>query len=141
MKGRAAQIDICTSPRMCYALPSQGMSRISRRKFLQLGALALPAIGSTEQTRLRETNLKLNPDGGCRFIHFSDLHYQGDENFAEVVRAINELKPDFVCFTGDLVEDRRYAAEALCFIREIRAPVYGIPGNHDYWSRAPFSRI
>jgi predicted MPP superfamily phosphohydrolase len=125
---------------MCYALPSQGMSRISRRKFLQLGALAVPAMAGTQQERLRETNLKLNPEGGCRFVHFSDLHYQGDENLAShTVRAINELRPDFVCFTGDLVEDRSYLAEALRFIREIQVPVYGVPGNHDYWSRAPFS--
>ncbi|MDQ2824229.1 MAG: metallophosphoesterase [Verrucomicrobiota bacterium] len=116
------------------------MSRISRRKFLQLGGLALPAIAGIEPERLRETNLQLNRDGNCRFVHFSDLHYQGDENLAsETVRAINQLGPDFVCFTGDLVEDRSYLPEALRFIREIRAPVYGIPGNHDYWSRAPFS--
>ena len=38
-----------------------------------------------------------------------------------------------------LLEERRFANEALRFIRAIKSPVYGIPGNHDYWSRAPFS--
>ncbi len=120
------------------------MSRISRRKFLGLGAFALPAILGldacfVEPTRLRLRNLKLSDESTCRFVHFSDFHYSGDSEYAaEVVGAINKLEPDFVCFTGDLVEDRSYAAEALSFVREIHAPVYGIPGNHDYWSRAPF---
>ncbi|MEY2440081.1 MAG: uncharacterized protein QOI34_1466, partial [Verrucomicrobiota bacterium] len=71
--------------------------------------------------------------------HFSDFHYKGDEYYAaEVVARINQLKPDFVCFTGDLVEDKAFLSEALSFIRGIKTPVYGIPGNHDYWSGASF---
>src|SRR6266550_5339345 len=111
------------------------MSRISRRKFLTLGALALPAVAIVDAfaiapDRLRVTNLKLNESGNCRFIHFSDLHYAGDRPFVEkVIDTINALAPAFVCFTGDLVEDRKFSAEALHFIRQIKAPVYGIPGN------------
>ena len=121
------------------------MSRISRRKFLTLGAFALPAIAVADAfevapTRLRVSNLKLNESGRCRFVHFSDLHYTGDTHYAaEVVRTINELQPAFACFTGDLIEDRRYVPEALSFIQQINAPVYGIPGNHDYWCQAPFA--
>ena len=55
-----------------------------------------------------------------------------------MVRTINELKPEFVCFTGDIVENKRFLPEALDFIRQINAPVYGNPGNHDYWSGASF---
>jgi uncharacterized protein len=125
-------------------LASQGMSGISRRNFLKLGVLALPlAVGGdaglARSYRLRVTDLKLNAAGKCRFVHFSDFHYTGDASYAaEVVDSINHLRPNFVCFTGDLVEDRSFANEALGFIREIKSPVYGIPGNHDYWSRAPF---
>ena len=121
------------------------MSRISRRKFLSFGALALPGIVGADAlmlapTRLRVSKLKLNASGKCRFVHFSDFHYAGDAHYAaEVTDTINELKPEFVCFTGDLVEDRQYAAEALGFIRRIKAPVYGIPGNHDYGSRSPLN--
>jgi hypothetical protein len=32
---------------------------------------------------------------------------------AEVVRTINALAPEFVCFTGDLVEDARFAPKRL----------------------------
>lgn len=121
------------------------MSKITRRKFLGLTALALPAAlganaGFIESTTLRVTKLKLpGGPGDCRFVHFTDFHYKGDASYAaEMVRTINELAPEFVCFTGDLVEDARFAPEALGFIRQIRAPVFGSPGNHDYWSQVPF---
>src|SRR5439155_21789465 len=57
----------------------------------------------------------------------------------EVISTINELDPEFVCFTGDLVENSHYLEEALGFISQIKVPVYGSPGNHDYWCGAPFS--
>ena len=120
---------------------------ITRRKFLSLGALALPAVagvdaGLVESTSLRITNLNLRSDPKCRFVHFTDFHHDGDIAYAsEVIGAINELKPDFVCFTGDLVEDSCFLPEALDFIRQIRAPVYGNPGNHDYGSGASFQEV
>jgi predicted MPP superfamily phosphohydrolase len=123
------------------------MSNISRRKFLGLGALALPAVlgadsAAFETTALRVTKLDRGT-GNCRFVHFSDFHYKGDADYAaEVVRSINELAPEFVCFTGDVVEEARFAPEAFEFIRQITAPVYGTPGNHDYQSgvsRADFT--
>jgi hypothetical protein len=120
------------------------MSRITRRKFLGLTALALPAAmgaDSTafETTSLRVTKLQRGP-GASRFVHFTDFHYRGDTDYAaELVRTINGLKPDFVCFTGDLVEEPAFAPAAFEFIRQIDAPVYGIPGNHDYQSGVPFA--
>ena len=108
-----------------------------------LGGLALPAVLGAdarwiEPRRLRVTTF--NRGHMHRFVHFTDFHHKGDTQYAaEVVRTINELAPQFVCFTGDLVEDRAFAAEALNFIREIKAPVYGSPGNHDYACRAPFA--
>lgn len=119
------------------------MSKITRRKFLGLSALALPATLGTgsavDTTMLRLTKLRHGP-GTCRFVHFSDFHYKGDAGYAaEVVRTINELAPDFVCFTGDLIEEARFAPEAFSFVRQISAPVYGAPGNHDYQSGVPFS--
>lgn len=118
---------------------------MTRRRFLTLAALAIPGAvavdaAQIEPTSLRLTNLTLNPGGDLRFVHFSDLHYKGDAEYAaEVVEMINRLSPEFVCFTGDLVEDKHFAPAALDFIRQIKAPVYGCPGNHDYWSQTPFA--
>jgi predicted MPP superfamily phosphohydrolase len=124
------------------------MSKINRRKFLGLTALSLPAaLGADarfiEPTSLRVTKLNLRGGpGDCRFVHFTDFHHKGDAAYAaEVVHTINELAPEFVCFTGDLVEDAGFAPEALDFIRQIRAPVYGSPGNHDYGSGVSFREV
>jgi len=117
---------------------------MTRRKFLSLAALALPgavaAEACVEPTNLRVAQLPLNSGGTLRFAHFTDFHYKGNAGYAEhLVSTINQLHPEFVCFTGDLVEDKRFAAGALEFIRKIKAPVYGSPGNHDYRCRAPFA--
>lgn len=78
----------------------------------------------------------------CRFVQFSDLHHKGDRAYLEkVVRMINGLSPDFVCFTGDIVEDAAFLPEALELIEKIKSPVYGIPGNHDYWSKIDFGVV
>src|SRR5947208_252724 len=121
------------------------MSNISRRRFLKIAGLSVPAIAGAaalesalvEPKRLQVRHLNVGSGSGCRFVQFSDLHYRGDANYAdEVVQAINNLKPQFVCFTGDLIEHKEYQAEALTYIKKIQAPVYGSPGNHDYWSGA-----
>ncbi len=120
------------------------MSKISRRKFLGLSALAAAGVGTplALSGRLRVRNLRLSAHPKSRFIHFSDWHYSDDSSLAaEVVATINKLRPDFVCFTGDLVEDKRFLGDALNFIRQIKAPIYGVPGNHDYGCGAPFSEF
>ena len=72
------------------------MSKITRRKFLSISALAFPALlradaGLVEPNALRVTKLKLNNGGKCRFVHFSDFHHKGDVRYAaEVIRTINE---------------------------------------------------
>ncbi len=121
------------------------MRKLSRRQFLGLGLCALPAAAGidgrfVEPTWLRVTNFDLNPEPRCRFVQFSDFHYKGDADYgAKVVHTLNALEPDFVCFTGDLVEDKRFAPAALDFIRQIECPVYGCPGNWDYGSGADFT--
>jgi len=120
------------------------MRKFSRRQFLGLGLAALPAVAGidsrfAEPTWLRVTQFDLYPQPANRFVHFSDLHYKGDADYAaRVMRTINELEPEFVCFTGDLVEEARFAPAALDFIRQIKRPVYGCPGNWDYGSNADF---
>ncbi|MEO8043449.1 MAG: metallophosphoesterase [Spartobacteria bacterium] len=120
------------------------MRKLTRRQFLGLGLVALPAAAGidgrfAEPTWLQVTHFDLNPKPACRFVQFSDFHYKGDVEYAaEVIRTINGLAPDFVCFTGDLVEDKRFAPDALDFIRQIERPVYGCPGNWDYGSGADF---
>ena len=70
------------------------------------------------------------------------MHHKGDAAYLRsVVATINSLSPDFVCFTGDIVEEKEYLAEALEIFSSIQAPMYGVPGNHDLWSRIPFAPV
>ncbi|HMJ05290.1 MAG TPA: hypothetical protein VK474_03450, partial [Chthoniobacterales bacterium] len=84
---------------------------MTRRKFLALGALALPAAIGVDSRYIEPTNVcvkkvAVNPGGQLRFVHFTDFHYKGDAPYAsKVVRMINDLSPTFVCFSGDLVEN------------------------------------
>ena len=46
---------------------------------------------------------------GIKIVHFSDLHYGSSinsKNIKKVITKINELKPDIVVFTGDLLDIR-----------------------------------
>ena len=76
---------------------------------------------------------------GYTIAQFSDAHlgtYGDDTTFvAKYTQAINDLKPNMICFTGDLVNRR--TEEAKPFIPQLKrlhAPdgVLAILGNHDY---------
>ena len=122
--------------------------KISRRAFLAAGLLAAPCVvvadaGWLEPQWVKIRRLRLaQGKPGLRFVHFTDLHHKGDRAHTQsVVDMINSLKPDFVCFTGDIMEEGKFLPEALEILSGIKAPMYGVPGNHDYWSRAPFGDI
>src|SRR4051812_5133000 len=117
----------------------------SRRRFIGAVMAALPASAAADTLlleptwlvtrRLRLTNSSLTH----RIVHFTDLHHKGDCRYlARVVARINDLEPDLVCFTGDIIEDATFLPEALKLLQQVRAPLYGIPGNHDYWANIDF---
>jgi len=124
------------------------LRRINRRRFFLAMLLATPCAvvadaRFVEADWLKVRRLRLAAGRPRhRFVHFTDLHHKGDRAYAEsVVKKINALSPDFVCFTGDLVEDAAFLPEALEILSGIKSPMYGVPGNHDYWSKAPFGDI
>ena len=125
---------------------------INRRRFVLglLGALPLLAVADAfwiEPRWLKVRRLRLSKAKPThRLVHFTDLHHKGDRPFLEsVVRKINAQSPDFVCFTGDLigdpVEKPAYLDDALPILAGIKSPLYGVPGNHDYWSKVSFEPI
>lgn len=120
--------------------------RISRRGWFRLGVYLAPCavVGDAclvEPGWIRVENRRVGEGKiGRRFAHFTDVHFKGDIGRLEnVVRLINEASVDFAVFTGDLIEDAEHAPAALNILRGIKAPLYGIPGNHDHWSRAGFA--
>lgn len=68
-------------------------------------------------------------------LHASDLHFgKADEAVANrFLQEIDRQKPDLVVLSGDFTQvgSRREFQQARDFIRNIKAPVFTVPGNHD----------
>ena len=79
---------------------------------------------------------------GLKIVHFSDLHFGStvhEKQLVKYIKKINELKPDIVVFTGDLIEAKHEitAKEKELLIDnlkniEAKYGKYAILGNHDY---------
>ena len=122
------------------------LTPFSRRRFLLAAALLLsPAAAVCDARCLEPTWLKIRHvrlgrgKPSHRLAHFTDLHHKGDCAYLQrVVKHINALSPDLVCFTGDIIEESRFAPEALRILSGVKSPMYGVPGNHDYRGKLPF---
>lgn len=125
---------------------------ISRSVFLSRASITVAAIPfvtllygiikNAYNYQVNKVNLPIAnlPDvfEGMTIAQISDIHTGSFTNLKAVARGvsmINELRPDMVFFTGDLVNNT--ADEALPYIdtfKQIQAPlgVFSITGNHDY---------
>jgi uncharacterized protein len=122
--------------------------RITRRRFMRLALWGTPAALLAEAAFVEPNWIKLRKLSLAkgkpthRIVHFTDLHHKGDRKFLQsAINLINAAMPDFVCFTGDIIEDVRFLPEALELLQQIKSPLYGVPGNHDYWAGADFKMI
>lgn len=76
---------------------------------------------------------------GFRLLHLSDLHLQPrwSSGYDRLIERTRVYGPDLICFTGDIVEDKRDHRPALPTIRRLlpalhsRLGTYAILGNHD----------
>lgn len=72
---------------------------------------------------------------GLRIVQLSDLHLTRSIEISyleTLVEKINELHPDFVFFTGDILQTFAFRLrEHLRAFRVLRAPAYYVTGNHD----------
>jgi len=87
------------------------LKTVSRRRFIIAALLATPFAVWGDARLLEPTGVVVrrhrfgSGPASHRLVHFSDLHHKGDRGYLQaVVGQINALAPDFVCFTGDLVE-------------------------------------
>lgn len=113
--------------------------KLTRRSFLMSfpvflgGALSVESL--LEPYFIETKRLDLQYLGiGKRIVQFSDLHYRGDRKFGEgLIERIHQLEPDYVVFTGDMLENqsRQYIDEAMELIASFEVPTFGIVGNHD----------
>ena len=77
---------------------------------------------------------------GTTIVQLSDIHLGptvGLKQFREVVTMANELNPDIMVITGDLVDGpRSVLREASEPLRDLKSEygTYYVPGNHDYYT-------
>lgn len=93
-----------------------------------------------KEYRVESNKLPLSFDG-VKIVHFSDLNYGStifEDELENVVNKINELNPDIVVFTGNLIyEEYDYSKEDLNLIKEYLSKItsvvgkYAVSGLHD----------
>ena len=121
--------------------------KLTRRHFLRAALYGTPVVLAAdaycvepEWVKVRTVRISRSPT--MRVVHFTDLHFRGDADYLEsVVARINSLQPDIACFTGDIIEEAEWLEPALKILGNIKAPLFGVPGNHDHWSGVDFAPI
>lgn len=113
---------------------------------LGVGTSAVAAAnvaGATPVARVKVVLDKLAPRrSGYRIVQISDVHVGptlGRAFVERVVATINQLSPDLVAITGDLVDGAVHdLAEHVAPLGDLRARdgVFFVTGNHEYYSGA-----
>ena len=139
-----ADLTVCGLLKLIFGLPF-------KKAFLWgLLALLLPPIiiayGSLIERncfRIKEITIKTTdlPESfdGYRIVHISDIHARSfngrEKHLQRAMDKINELRPDMVAFTGDLItmtpdelENHTHALGSL----KARDGIFSVLGNHDY---------
>jgi len=101
-----------------------------------------PNLLVVHEKKIVNSRITSNFDG-LKIVHFSDLHYGNTitkDTIERVIHKINQLKPDIVVFTGDLVdkdykttkEDVKVLTAAFSNIDSVYGK-YAVIGNHDFY--------
>jgi predicted MPP superfamily phosphohydrolase len=127
-----------------------------RRQLLQMGTASvigapflLTGFGTfVERTNFRVREIDVPIPGlhpalsGKRLLQLSDIHlspFLSESEFARVIDASNELRPDIALVTGDLISCRADPLDAcLRQLSRLKAPAgtLGCMGNHEHYAAA-----
>lgn len=138
------------------ASPANMVPAVSRRQFLKAAPalLAVPplagaAYGNFVENKIinveRHTvSLTTLPPAfrGMTAVQFSDIHaglFLETSRIKAAVRTINDLQPDIIMLTGDLIHNAvSYIAPCFEALAQLRAPmgIFVCLGNHDHWTDA-----
>lgn len=106
-----------------------------------LGVMAMVGVGVVHALmppEPHEVPLCLPVSKPLRVAVLTDLHVDAVKDRAfmqDVVERTNALEPDIVLIVGDFADGRVAQRGAhLEPLRDLKAPVYGVPGNHEYYS-------
>jgi predicted MPP superfamily phosphohydrolase len=79
---------------------------------------------------------------GWKIVQFSDIHlgfHYGIEDLKPVINMINQLKPDIIFFTGDLIQiGNNHPEISIPLLKELkglRGGKWAVIGNHDFYTK------
>ncbi len=88
---------------------------------------------------------------GLKIVHFSDIHYgktTHEEEMKQVIKKINEVKPDIIVFTGDLLNNGiNLPEQSIQFLKNelsklnAKLKKYAIQGDNDYQNIETYQSI
>ncbi len=96
-----------------------------------LGAFGVVMATSPFVKTVRLSSPKLSKP--LRFVQITDVHIGSrSQRFLEdVLFRVSELEPDFVCITGDFIDQAGVPESTLISLRALTCPVYYSTGNHE----------
>ena len=121
---------------------------VCRTNFILLGIsifcnlLGLHCGTSLPAVKERTIYLKDLPQeaDGMKIALLSDLHIDyisKPEHLKMIVQMVNDAKPDLIVITGDYVDGSvERCGKKVAILKDLKAPygVWGVPGNHEYYS-------
>jgi len=101
-------------------------------------------IISCNTLKTKTNNFSKNIDNQITIVQISDLHFNpGNKIYFEMVERINEINPDLLFITGDMV-DKNENVESLGGLLSnisIKGKTYAILGNWEYWGNINLIRL
>lgn len=70
-----------------------------------------------------------------RFVQISDVHIGSRTSrfLDKLIDSVNELSPEFLCITGDFIDQPGVTADKLRSLRRFPGPIYYCTGNHEHY--------
>ena len=86
---------------------------------------------SVKQLKFSHSKIKKN----LSFVFLSDIHIGSNSPkiLKKIVHLINQENPKFVLIGGDLIDSSSFKINDLDEIKKIKAPIYFVTGNHEYY--------
>lgn len=70
-----------------------------------------------------------------RFVQISDVHIGSRTSrfLEQLMDTVNGLQPEFLCITGDFIDQPGVSEEKLKSLRSFNGPIYYCTGNHEHY--------
>lgn len=99
-------------------------------------ALLLGGLGMVAAVRPMVKRISLDAPAlaaPVRFVQITDVHIgsRSERFLAGVVHRVNQLEPDFLCITGDFIDQTGVTSDKLKSLKSLTCPVYFTIGNHE----------